>query len=334
MDETPQKMKKYTATLSLLGLFLALGAYVYFVEIKGSEKKQVQKEKEKKVFVFDRDNVDTLTLILPDKTIKFQRYGEKQWRFLEPITDEADIFAVNNLVSTLSTLEKQRTFEGEDFKKGEFKLEKPEMEIHFRITGEEGDRVLKFGRNTPSGSTLYVQVGEEAKAYLVDAGLKRDASKPVESFRNKVVLDFTPKDVKEVLIEVSQPQETIHLLKENAQWSVKEPVQVEANEKNITTYLEDVSYLRADALLDKLDISKPYLKITLNDDKVLSFYKKVDSKKAYVARQGRHVFMEVEAQEVEKNFIKKSSYFKEEPPPPAKEEEKNKPAESSKIKIP
>src|SRR3989338_8250245 len=311
-------MKKYTTTLILFVLFMTLGAYVYFVEIKGGEKKQGQKEKEKKVFVFDQDNVDTLTLILPDKKIKFQRYGERQWRFLEPITDEADIFAVNNIVSALHELEKQRTFEGEDFRKDEFRLQKTEMEIHFRVTGEEKERVLKFGRNTTSASSVYVQAGEEPKAHLVDATLRREAHKSVESFRNKVVLDFNPKDIKEVLIEIAEVTETIHLLKEGETWKLEKPIQAQANEKNITTYLDDISFLRADALVDSLATSKPYLKVTLNSDKVLSFYEKRDSKKTYVLRKGRKSLMEVNSEEVKKNFIKQASYFKEEPPQPKK----------------
>ena len=305
-------MKKHTTTLVLLVLFFALGLYVYVVEIKGGEKKLEQKEKEKKVFVFDQDNVDTLTLVLPDKKMKFQKYGEKQWRFLEPITDEADIFAVNNLVSTLYGLEKQRTFEGEDFKKDEFKLEKPDMEIRFRVTGEEGEKVLKFGRSNAESSSSYVEVNDEAKAYLVDSTLRREINKSVESFRNKVVLDFNPQEVKEVLIEVSQPPEVIHLVKEKEVWNLTEPLKATASKKNITTYLEDISYMRADGFAEKLDISKPYLKLTLNEDKVLSFYSKPDSKKVYIVREGRDVFMEVSASEVEKNFIKKASYFKKE----------------------
>src|SRR3989338_2022856 len=321
-------MKKYTTTLILFVLFLALGGYVYIVEIKGGGKKQEQKEKEKKVFVFDQDNVDTLTLILPDKKIKFQRYGEKQWRFLEPMTDEADIFAVNNVVSVLHGLEKQRTFEGEDFRKDEFKLEKPDTEIRFLVTGDEKEKVLKFGRNTTSGGSVYVQANDEARAYIIDGALRRDINKSVESFRNKVVLDFSPQDIKEVSIEPSRQEETIHIVKEGEAWSLKKPVKAGVNEKNITAYLEEVSYLRADALVDKIDISKPYLKIILNDDKVLTFYNKRDSKKTYIARKGRDVFMEVDTSEVEKNFIKKVSYFEEVPaktgtPQPKKNETTN-----------
>ena len=149
----------------------------------------------------------------------------------------------------------------------------------------------------------------------MDASLRREANKSVDSFRNKVVLDFSSKDIKEVLIEIAKQPETIHLLKEGETWNLEKPIQAQANEKNITTYLDDISFLRADALVDSLATPKPYLKITLNSDKVLSFYEKRDSKKTYVLRKGRQALMEVDSEEVKKNFMKQASYFKEEPPP-------------------
>ena len=72
---------RFAAALILL---LGLGAYVYFVELRGGEKKERAEEESKKVFSFEADELIGLKLTRGAESVRLEK-ADKLWKISEPV---------------------------------------------------------------------------------------------------------------------------------------------------------------------------------------------------------------------------------------------------------
>ncbi|MBI2608636.1 MAG: DUF4340 domain-containing protein [Deltaproteobacteria bacterium] len=304
-------MKGFRGTLLLTLLFFILGLTVYFFEIKGVSEKQKQEEESKKVFIFKRENIETLSVQFKGyPKIQFERFGENKWNIKEPLEDEADIIKLNNIVSALFDLEKQRTLEEDDFKPQVFKLDDPEVEVWFKIAQDNHINHLKIGRKAASGASLYIQVEGEEKAYLVSTYLQSQLNKTAEEYRNKVVVSFLREDLK--TLNIKKEGEDIKLLKES-DWKINEPLKTEASQDSVNEFLGNLELLRAERFVQKkeLKVNKKLFEVSLNDETKLIF--SMEGPRFFIERAGRNKLDEV--MELDKNkrneLYKDLFYFRE-----------------------
>ena len=299
-------MKYYRGTAFLLLLFVILGAYVYFAEFKGAQKREKKEAEQRKVLLFEKRNIENLSLIFPDRKMKFSRLGDDNWKMLEPLVDEADPLSLNNIVNDLHTLEHTREFTGEEYKPDIFKLDKPEIEVRIKIVGEEKEKILKIGRESPTGSSLYVQRGDENLALTVPSHFKSSLNKTVKDLRNSVVISFRRNEVKE--FQVKTEKLSLAFLN-GGQWKVVKPLEVEASEINISDYFFTLEELRAKQFHEGKVSQKPFLEVILGKDKTLSFIED-PSHKIYVKKSGRDAVLELDSNTKEK-LLKDLFYFRE-----------------------
>ncbi|MGH7856453.1 MAG: DUF4340 domain-containing protein, partial [Candidatus Binatia bacterium] len=117
-------------TVAIAVLFLALGAYLYFVE---SEK--VREEGKKQTLVsLATGEVAGVTLEYPEKgqTIVLKKTAGG-WRMQQPLEAEADQAAVDNLVRAIADAELKRTLEGDAGPPATYGLEKPETVVRVEL---------------------------------------------------------------------------------------------------------------------------------------------------------------------------------------------------------
>ncbi len=96
---------KFRNTLMLLVLTVAVGAYVYFYEIKGGEKREKEKEAAGKLLDVKKDSVSAITL-KPDG-VELKKTGGK-WELMAPVQYQADEGTVNSLLYSLESAKRDR----------------------------------------------------------------------------------------------------------------------------------------------------------------------------------------------------------------------------------
>src|ERR1041385_196644 len=120
---------RFKGTTALLAIFIVLGAYVYFAEYRGKDKKQTQEEAKKKAIKVDPNDVTEISLVFPDHTITGVRKGEKQWEVttppgIEPDQDEWELLATN-----LPRVEKEDTVTNQPGDLTPFGLKDPGLKV-------------------------------------------------------------------------------------------------------------------------------------------------------------------------------------------------------------
>jgi hypothetical protein len=94
-------------TLLLLLVLLALGAYLYWVELPGQEREA----EAKKLVTLKKDAVTGMTLAYPDRTIVLEKTADGQWRLTQPVAADADEAVVNNMLTAIESAEVSRTLD-------------------------------------------------------------------------------------------------------------------------------------------------------------------------------------------------------------------------------
>ncbi|MCY3756668.1 MAG: hypothetical protein OXG96_03005, partial [Acidobacteria bacterium] len=83
-------------------LFVGLGAFVYFYEIEGGKKREEAAEEAKKLFRFDKEEVNSISLVRGDGSILLRKENDG-WKLVAPIEAKADEAAVEGLATELSS---------------------------------------------------------------------------------------------------------------------------------------------------------------------------------------------------------------------------------------
>ena len=157
--------------ISLAGI-LGFGIYLYEIHFLPSEK--TAEEQRKQIFTFTEEEVKTLTIELPDQTLRFERINQEfnPWRMKEPEDVPASSAAIAFLLDALAEEEKKRNFSVPVQKLSDYGLDKPIAKIH--VTLEDGaEHQLNLGQPDLRGKLVYAQTdpanqtGKEVEVILV-----------------------------------------------------------------------------------------------------------------------------------------------------------------------
>src|SRR5471030_2453575 len=98
---------KTRTTLILLILTIGLGVWIKYFESKKPNTAEAQRQAGN-VVNFDREKLEGIAIQNGDDRIEFHRQDGK-WRLTEPVKDQADGAAVDNLISDIETWRKEGT---------------------------------------------------------------------------------------------------------------------------------------------------------------------------------------------------------------------------------
>lgn len=219
-------MKRAASTLILLAVALALGAYIYFVEMKRKSASEQALEKAKVFENLDSSAIEELRVKTGDQNTLVRKEGAT-WRVIEPIQSAADENMVTSVTSALGTLEMQRVVDEQPADASQFGLAPPKAEVTFRVKGDSTPRVLQVGEKTATGGDLYAKVGTAPRVFLVPGYLDTTFAKSAYDLRDKSVLAFERDKV--TGIELSMPIGPVTLAKEGDAWAIKAPTAMRAD---------------------------------------------------------------------------------------------------------
>ena len=255
---------KGRSTLILLGLLIALSAYVYIIEYKGKEKKEKAVELASRVSLWSKEEISGLILKQAGEVIRFQREGEN-WRIITPVHTDADKYAADELVSAVTSSVIEREILAEDL--AAFGLAIPSYTLILEKSGSITD-TLYFGEKNPTGTYFFMRRSGEDRVILTGTSLETHLKKTLFDFRDKSVLPFQKADVRELKFESRGKR--VSLEKKGNDWIINSPIQTKADNNTVEGILNKLSSARAKSFesesaenLRRFGLQKPGMTLTL-----------------------------------------------------------------------
>lgn len=253
--------------LLMLAVLLALGGYVYFVDLA----KREEETEEKKLFTFDKEAVTALTLTYSDREIRLEKNAAGKWRITQPIEADADDDTVKNLIGALTDTEIRRTLDEVPQDLTVYGLNAPVVKVQVTLKGGKTLPVTSIGKDTPVGFSVYVRKEGDPKLLLTAQSFRLGMTKEVKDLRDKTVISFPEEKVKK--LEISGTGKDIVLSKTDGKWTLEKPVTARADEVEIRTFLSTLEGMRAQDFIEQplleltaFGLAPPQLSISLTLD--------------------------------------------------------------------
>jgi hypothetical protein len=237
---------KFRNTLILAVVFLALGAYVYFVELE-----KARKETQKDLLVtFDKDQVEEVTLTYPDREIQIKKDAAGTWTIAKPLYTEADDTTVNNLVNAIAQCEVEKVFDEVPEDLTPYGLDTPHATVKVKLKDGQEVPTIFVGETSPVGFKTYVRKGDEKKIFLTSSSFHYGTDKKVNDLRDKKIVDFTDEEVKK--IEITNANKEILLAKDGEDWKLEKPPAYKADAAQVRGLLSSLRSVRAQDFIDNV----------------------------------------------------------------------------------
>lgn len=238
---------KFQRVLLYLGVLLAVGAYIYFIEIKQKGERQAQEEKAKKIFQVDKDKITEITLESSKGRIMLQKPAGL-WVVAEPVKTAADKTAVEVILDTIADASSEKVVLDKDVKWEDYGLDKPE----FTVTVVEGDKrtVAHFGFSNPGKTSYYLRVEGDSRLLLVQDTLKNALNKSLIDVRDKTVVGLATDDVERIVF-VKNGKE-IELRREGPEkWRMIKPEHFVVKKSLVRTAVRTLTSMNAKDIIDE-----------------------------------------------------------------------------------
>ncbi len=155
---------KTRTTLILVGLFLALAAYVYFFELRtGNEPVATATPGPQALWDVSSDQVTGLTVQSGEQEVRLTRAPESDWVLEAPTSEPADQGRVSQVVERLTNLTPSRTLTDTLSPMEDYGLNEPSMEVTLTLSDGQS-RVLIVGAANPQQTSYYALQGEDETA--------------------------------------------------------------------------------------------------------------------------------------------------------------------------
>jgi hypothetical protein len=238
--------------LVLLALVVGIGAFVYFYEreLPSSDERA---ERAKRVLPgLAAEAVTGIEIEGSTGRLRLEREaapaGEADtlsgWRLVEPLVARADRALVEELLTTLAGLTRERTLTGVE--PAEVGLDAPRFRL--RLTMPAGERVLAVGAAVPVSGDVVVAEGESGVPLVAPAAFVADLERPAAQWRARDLFPGRREAISR--LELSGPAGRTELEREGEAWRLVAPVADRADRELVGGLLADLTGLRAEAFLD------------------------------------------------------------------------------------
>ena len=299
---------RFKGTTVLFIVFVVLGFFVYFTEFRGREEREKQEAAKKKVFAVEQKDIAEISLIYPDRTITGVKKGEKQWEITTPSGIEADPDEWDQLASNIPNIDREDTVAANAQDLAPFGLDKPPVKVEAKLSGGKSIQIL-FGSENPKKSYNYAKLGDSNDVFLAGSSWSRTFTKTVTDLRNKKVLNFESDDIDG--IKISEAGKEIEVQKPGEDWQLKKPLDVKADNGDITTFISAIRFARAASFPDPpadakaAGLDPAAIRITLHDgkakaDRVLLIGKTAETGRYYARDASREAIFIIDKEIPEK----------------------------------
>ncbi|MGI8430783.1 MAG: DUF4340 domain-containing protein, partial [Chthoniobacterales bacterium] len=240
---------KTRTTLLLLILVVVLGVWIKFFESKNPNTTESQRQAGN-VLNFDRDKLEAIMIQNGDARIALQREKGK-WRLTEPVKDQADAAAVDNLISDLESWKEFAIIPG----KGDPKVDKSSLaeygviqpKLRLKLKLPEGLPEIRFGKDAVLENQMYIRLGDVKDVFIAGQSVRNDISKKPDDFRDRKLTGLTTAQVTRAVLK--SPAGEIELAKKDGHWSIVKPLQARGDDQKIGDLLAQVTNARIEEFI-------------------------------------------------------------------------------------
>jgi Domain of unknown function (DUF4340) len=234
---------KTRTTLILLILAIGLGVWIKYFESKKPNTAEAQRQAGN-VVNFDREKLEGIAIQNGDDRIEFHRQDGK-WRLTEPVKDQADGAAVDNLISDIDAWRKEGTVPAKEVtadkgRMNEFGLVQPKLRM--RLIGPKAPPEIFFGKDTALEGKMYVRMVDSKNVFIAAQTVRTDISRKPDDFRDRKLTDLTTAQVTRAVLK--SPAGEIELTKRNEHWEIVKPLQARGDDQKIGDLLAQMTNAR------------------------------------------------------------------------------------------
>jgi hypothetical protein len=224
----------------------ALGAFVWFYEVRGEAGRKDAETAAKRLFPgIEASAIEQIELTTSDgQRARLERH-EGEWSLAQPLATVADGFVADAISSALTQLGSEAVYEAPQAL-DVYGLAEASRDLHFRAGGAE--HVLRIGRKAPLGGNHYALVAGQPQVYLVSDIAVNALSKSLDELREKRVLRFDVGSVER--IDLRWPDGHVKLARSDAGWAIEAPIVGPADGTTVDDLLSELSFLRASGFVD------------------------------------------------------------------------------------
>ena len=229
-------MRGARSLLLLLVVAAAVGWYAY----RDSKKATTTGEKHDKVFDVQAEKIDEVAIKSESGDRTTLRKSGSDWQIVQPAQAQPDAGEISGITSSLASLELQRVVDESPADVKQYGLASPRIEVGFKADGKT--HRLLIGNKTPPGTDLYAKLADQNKVFLVASYLDSTFNRGTFDLRDKSVLKLDRDKIDAV--EVTTPQRTVKIEKQNGEWRLVAPVQARADFSSVEGLVGRLSTLQ------------------------------------------------------------------------------------------
>ncbi len=238
---------RFRGTLVLLLICAALGAFVYFYEIKGGEQREKKKQETDRLWKVESASIQQIDLITPQEHLTAVRKGDKEWKITAPRAVDADSDELNRIASSAAEITRESVLETNAKDLARFGLEPPQLTL--RIKTKEGKEYeVRYGENNPTGNSTYATMPGSKDVMLVASYTASSFRKKLDDLRNRAVLNFEQYETNS--LDLKSDQGDVQLAKENDKWWLQGKQHWAADSSAVSGVLSTLSSSRLKEFFD------------------------------------------------------------------------------------
>lgn len=246
----------FKTTLIILALFILLGGAYFFFGRPSPDADQLKAEAQKirEVYTLNADRIQRIRLSFRDESyqsLTLAKNANGIWQLTAPLTADADIPKVNEMLKNLLEKKVKQTLEAEDY--AQYGLQPPNIRIELWTGGEAPARTFLIGDKTVNYS-VYTKEQSESHIFLIESSALDDFTKSPSDLRDRDVFNFSTDSVTTLHLQVANQPE-IHCERQTvldndttgnpAKWKMIQPVAAQADARAVEEVVEALAGLKA-----------------------------------------------------------------------------------------
>jgi hypothetical protein len=276
-------MRRYWPTFVMAGVCVALGLYLYLIELPEQRTEEVTAIQATRILTFNETEITALTVRSQSGEVVLAQTPGQAWTITAPIQTDADQRQIQALLRALVTGKVTRLVEEHPVSLTPFGLDRPSTVV--TVGNGRRQETLSIGDAGPLSSSLYVLRASDQAVLLTDLAPKDFLNKTLLTLRRKELLRFAQQDAERLRLTYPTTEIVLYLQddKPKKKWKIRYPIEAEGDRTQVQALLFRLEDLKALAIVDpgperdKLAslLTKPKVKITLHAggaDHVLKLY--------------------------------------------------------------
>jgi hypothetical protein len=276
-------MRRYWPTFVMAGVCVALGLYLYLIELPEQRTEEVTAIQATRILTFNETEITALTVRSQSGEVVLAQTPGQAWTITAPIQTDADQRQIQALLRALVTGKVTRLVEEHPVSLTPFGLDRPSTVV--TVGNGRRQETLSIGDAGPLSSSLYVLRASDQAVLLTDLAPKDFLNKTLLTLRRKELLQFAQQDAERLRLTYPTTEIVLYVQddKPKKKWKIRYPIEAEGDRTQVQALLFRLEDLKALAIVDpgperdKLAslLTKPKVKITLHAagaDHVLKLY--------------------------------------------------------------